>query len=67
MSDVAPRYFRTPADFRAWLETHHADENELLVGFYKKSSGRPSITRSASRPAARAASGAPSTSSAQAS
>jgi uncharacterized protein YdeI (YjbR/CyaY-like superfamily) len=64
MSDVAPRYFRTPADFRAWLETHHADENELLVGFYRKGSGRPSITWP---PAARAASGAPSTSSAQAS
>ncbi len=41
---MAPRFFATPAAFRAWLDRHHADEDELLVGFYKKSSGRPSIT-----------------------
>jgi uncharacterized protein YdeI (YjbR/CyaY-like superfamily) len=41
---VLPRYFATPAEFRAWLEAHHADETELLVGFYKRGSGRPSIT-----------------------
>jgi uncharacterized protein YdeI (YjbR/CyaY-like superfamily) len=39
-----PKFFAAPADFRAWLERHHASESELLVGFYKKSSGRPSIT-----------------------
>src|SRR4051812_689591 len=39
-----PRYFRTSADFRAWLDTHHAHATELLVGFYKKGSGRPSMT-----------------------
>jgi uncharacterized protein YdeI (YjbR/CyaY-like superfamily) len=37
-------FFETPADFRAWLEQHHETEAELLVGFYKKGSGRPSIT-----------------------
>jgi uncharacterized protein YdeI (YjbR/CyaY-like superfamily) len=37
-------YFRTPADFRRWLEKHHATSEELLVGFYTKDSGRPSIT-----------------------
>ena len=41
---MAPRFFTTRAAFRAWLERHHADEDELLVGFYKKGSGRPSIT-----------------------
>jgi uncharacterized protein YdeI (YjbR/CyaY-like superfamily) len=41
---MQPMFFATPADFRAWLEEHHADETELLVGFYKKASGRPSIT-----------------------
>ncbi len=41
---VEPTYFATPADFRAWLEEHHADAAELLVGFHKKGSGRPSIT-----------------------
>lgn len=37
-------YFPTPAAFRRWLEKHHDRANELLVGFYKKGSGRPSIT-----------------------
>src|ERR687895_340334 len=37
-------FFATPADFRAWLERHHETVGELLVGFYKKGSGRPSIT-----------------------
>jgi uncharacterized protein YdeI (YjbR/CyaY-like superfamily) len=39
-----PTFFETPDDFRAWLERHHESESELLVGFYKKGSGRPSIT-----------------------
>jgi uncharacterized protein YdeI (YjbR/CyaY-like superfamily) len=38
------KFFATPALFRAWLEKHHATASELLVGFYKKSSGKPSIT-----------------------
>ena len=37
-------FFETPADFRAWLEAHHDSETELLVGFYKKGSGKASIT-----------------------
>jgi uncharacterized protein YdeI (YjbR/CyaY-like superfamily) len=41
---VKPKYFRTPAEFRRWLEKHHTTEQELLVGFYKKDSGKPSIT-----------------------
>jgi uncharacterized protein YdeI (YjbR/CyaY-like superfamily) len=41
---VKPRFFATPEDFRAWLEKNHATANELLVGFWKKSSGRPSMT-----------------------
>jgi uncharacterized protein YdeI (YjbR/CyaY-like superfamily) len=39
-----PTFFPTPADFRAWLEAHHDRFPELLVGFYKKDSGKPSIT-----------------------
>jgi hypothetical protein len=27
---MAPRFFATPAAFRAWMERHHADEDELL-------------------------------------
>jgi uncharacterized protein YdeI (YjbR/CyaY-like superfamily) len=41
---MEPTFFATPADFRAWLEQHHADTPELLVGYCKKGSGRPSIT-----------------------
>jgi uncharacterized protein YdeI (YjbR/CyaY-like superfamily) len=39
-----PTFFATPAAFRAWLEANHATASELLVGFYKTSSKRPSIT-----------------------
>ena len=38
------RFFPTPADFRAWLQAHHESEKELLVGFHKKATGKPSIT-----------------------
>jgi uncharacterized protein YdeI (YjbR/CyaY-like superfamily) len=41
---MEPRFFSTPAAWRAWLEKHHAKQKELLVGFYKKDSGKPSIT-----------------------
>ena len=39
-----PRFFRTPAAFRAWLDANHARASELLVSFYRKDSGRASIT-----------------------
>jgi len=39
-----PTFFRTPADFRTWLEAHHDKLREQLVGFHKKASGKPSIT-----------------------
>ena len=41
---MSPTYFPTTADWRAWLERHHAGAQELLVGFHKRGSGRPSIT-----------------------
>jgi uncharacterized protein YdeI (YjbR/CyaY-like superfamily) len=39
-----PAFFPTPGDFRRWLEKNHAKAAELSVGFYKRGSGRPSIT-----------------------
>jgi uncharacterized protein YdeI (YjbR/CyaY-like superfamily) len=39
-----PAFFPTAARFRAWLEAHHATERELVVGFYKVDSGKPSVT-----------------------
>jgi uncharacterized protein YdeI (YjbR/CyaY-like superfamily) len=41
---VNPKFFKTPSAFRKWLEQFHAMAKELWVGFYKKSSGKPSIT-----------------------
>jgi uncharacterized protein YdeI (YjbR/CyaY-like superfamily) len=41
---VKPTFFRTAADFRKWLEKNHDKADELLVGFYKKGSGKRSIT-----------------------
>ncbi len=41
---MEPAFFATPADFRAWLERHHGEAAELLVGFYKKRSGRPTMS-----------------------
>ena len=41
-SDV--RFFASPVEFRKWLHANHAKAQELWVGFYKKGSGRASIT-----------------------
>ena len=37
-------YFRTPTDLRKWFAKNHETKKELLVGYYKKGSGKPSIT-----------------------
>jgi uncharacterized protein YdeI (YjbR/CyaY-like superfamily) len=41
---VRPRFFETPADFRAWLRRNHTKADELLVGFRKRASGAGGIT-----------------------
>jgi len=41
---VKPIFFETPAKFRAWLRQHHKKADDILVGFYKKGSGKKSIT-----------------------
>lgn len=41
---VAPTYFATAEEFRAWLERHHQTASELIVGYHKVGSGRPSMT-----------------------
>jgi uncharacterized protein YdeI (YjbR/CyaY-like superfamily) len=41
---MKPTFFATPAKFRAWLEQNHDKCQELIVGFYKRDSGKPSIT-----------------------
>jgi uncharacterized protein YdeI (YjbR/CyaY-like superfamily) len=37
-------FFVSPSDWRAWLEQNHDQFPELWVGFYKRDSGKPSIT-----------------------
>ena len=37
-------FFKTPADFRKWLEKNHSKETELFLGYYKKDSEIKSIT-----------------------
>ncbi|HXT61436.1 MAG TPA: YdeI/OmpD-associated family protein [Pyrinomonadaceae bacterium] len=41
---MKPRFFKTPAAFRKWLAANHDKSKELWVGFYKKETGKPSIT-----------------------
>jgi len=39
-SASTPRHFRTASAFGAWLEKNHAAASELLVGFYRKGTGK---------------------------
>jgi uncharacterized protein YdeI (YjbR/CyaY-like superfamily) len=45
VSENAPlRFFRTPKHFRSWLAKNHDRTDCLWVGYYRKDSGRRSIT-----------------------
>jgi uncharacterized protein YdeI (YjbR/CyaY-like superfamily) len=39
-----PRFFATPEAFRKWLHANHAKKSEQWVGFWKRDSGKRSIT-----------------------
>lgn len=45
---MEPKFFKKQSDFRKWLEKNHKTETELIVGFYKVSSGKPSMSWSES-------------------
>ncbi len=45
---MKPTFFLTKADFRKWLDKNHTTEKELIVGFYKVGTKKPSITWSES-------------------
>ncbi|MEN2414688.1 YdeI/OmpD-associated family protein [Flavobacterium mesophilum] len=45
---MTPTFFSTQEQFRAWLEKHYQKETELLVGFYKVNSKKPSMSWSES-------------------
>lgn len=42
-SQTTSTFFATPKAFRQWLESHADSAPELLVGFHKVGSGRPSM------------------------
>ncbi len=41
---MRPTFFATAGELREWLERNHATAAELFVGFYRRGSGKPSIT-----------------------
>jgi uncharacterized protein YdeI (YjbR/CyaY-like superfamily) len=41
---IKPVFFAKPSEFSAWLQKSHAREAECWVGYYKKGTGRPSMT-----------------------
>jgi uncharacterized protein YdeI (YjbR/CyaY-like superfamily) len=41
---VEATFFSTPSEFRAWLEEHHETASEVWVGYYKKATGKPTMT-----------------------
>ncbi|MBA4343395.1 MAG: bacteriocin-protection protein [Methylibium sp.] len=43
-----PVFFASPAAFRDWLAAHAASKSELIVGFHKVATGRPSMSWSES-------------------
>lgn len=44
---MKPKFFKTPSEFRQWLEKNHNKETEIWVGMYKKASGRSGINYAA--------------------
>ena len=43
-----PEYFHDQNEFREWLEKNHDKESEIIAGFYKVGTGKPSMTWSQS-------------------
>lgn len=41
---MEPTFFETPAELRKWLVANFAEASELWVGYYKKGSGKASVT-----------------------
>ena len=41
---MKPTFFATAKELRDWFERNHESATELLVGFYRRASGKPTIT-----------------------
>ncbi len=48
ISKESATFFASQDDFRIWLERNHETATELIVGYYKVDSGKPSMTWSQS-------------------
>ena len=44
MSEREAVFFRTPAEWRAWLEAHAGEASDVWVGFFKRGAGETGIT-----------------------
>jgi uncharacterized protein YdeI (YjbR/CyaY-like superfamily) len=44
VSEAEAIYFASPEEFRGWLEQHHESETEVFVGYWKRATGKPSLT-----------------------
>jgi len=42
--DTEPRLFKTRAAWRSWLASHHSSETGIWLAYYKKGSGKRSVT-----------------------
>lgn len=41
---MQPNFFKTQKDLRKWFEENHNKLDEVWIGYYKKATGKPSIT-----------------------
>ncbi len=40
---MKPTFFKSSTELRKWFEKNHKIEKELLLGYYKKATGKPSV------------------------
>lgn len=43
-SESRPLFFKSPEEYRRWLEKNHESAKELWIGYWKKATGKPSVT-----------------------
>jgi len=43
-TESKPLFFKSPDEYRAWLEKNYESAKELWIGFWKKATGKPSVT-----------------------
>lgn len=43
-SKLKPKFFKTREDLRKWFIINHKEKDELVIGFYKKTTGKKTVT-----------------------